>query len=349
MSQADRFLKACRRERTDCTPIWLMRQAGPHLPRYRKLLKKHGLMEIMKTPELAIETARMPVDAFGVDAAIVCSDVLVMLEGMGLQLNYNEGHGGIIENPISSHADIESLIMSPSAEPVSYVLTNLRQTAKELHGIVPVIGFSGAPFTLASYAITGSRPKHYKKVKELMYGDRVWWHKLMEKLVRQLSDFMIAQVKAGAKAIQLFDSWVGTLSPYDFREFVLPHTQRLINSIREACPSVPIISFGTRGSAYLPLFREAGGDVIGIDWRIDLLEAWDLLGSDVAVQGNLDPSLLLGPEKEMLAQTARLLDAVNGRQGHVMNLGHGVFKETSPKTIEALVEFVHSHTSNGEK
>ncbi len=344
MSQADRFLKACRREKTDCTPIWLMRQAGRHLPDYGELLGKHGLMDLIKTPELAVQVVRLPVDEFGVDAAIACSDVLIVLEGMGVPLRFEDGKGGIIERRIRSHADIESLITPPPETAAKEVLKSLRESCRELRGVVPVIGFSGAPFTLASYAIEGHRPKHYKLVKALMYGDRRWWHKLMEKLTRQVGDYLIAQVKAGAKALQIFDSWVGTLSPYDFREFVLPHTQRLINQVKEACPTVPLISFGTRGSAYLPLFREAGGDVIGIDWRIDLLDAWDQLGTDVAVQGNLDPALLLGPVNEMKIQVARLLDAVNGRPGHVMNLGHGVFKETSLENIKALVDFVHTHT-----
>jgi uroporphyrinogen decarboxylase len=345
MAQSDRFLKACRREPVDCTPIWLMRQAGTHLPAYRRLLDKHGLMTLFRTPDLAVAVTRLPVDAFGVDAAIACADVALPLLAMGLMVEFDRNAVLAIRNPIRTHADIESLVTPPSVAELGFVLKGIEASSRELKEVVPVIGLAGAPFTLASFALEGGRSKHYKQVKALMYGEPRWWHRLMEKLTRQVADYLVAQAGAGARALHLFDAWVGTLSPYDFREYVLPHHQRLVTHVKDACPGVPLITFGTGGVGFLPLLRESGGDVIGIDWRMDLLAAWHELGDNVAVQGNLDPALLLGPPKVMTAQAARLLDAVGGRPGHIMNLGHGLFKETPPENAVALVEFVHRYTA----
>ena len=340
----DRFLRACRRESTDCTPVWFMRQAGVHLPAYRDLLQRHGMMTLITEPELAVEVTRMPVDQFGVDAAIICSDVLIVLRAMGLDLQFDPDRGATIANPISTHADIESLAQPSAATGLGFVLDAVRASSRALRGRVPVIGFSAAPFTLASYAIEGCRAKHYKKLKGLMYSEPRWWDKLMDKFSHQVSDFLVAQARAGAGALQIFDSWVGTLSPYDFREYVLPHIRRLTHRVKNACPETPLIFFGTRGVGFFPLYRETGADVFGVDWRTDLLYAWEQLGEDVAIQGNLDPALLLAPAAEMQKQTARLLDAVGGRPGHILNLGHGVFRETDPGRIRRLIEFVHSYS-----
>ncbi len=344
MARADRFLHACRRQAADCTPVWLMRQAGRYLPEFRALRQKYGLLEIIKTPELALEVTMLPVKAFELDAAIVFADILQALTGIGLQLDFLPEAGAVISNPIRSHADIESLAMPPAAEALDFSLKTIELLSRELNGLVPLIGSCGAPFSLACHAIEGSASKHYKKVKELMYSDRAWWQKLMDKLTLQAAGYLAAQAEAGAQALQLFDSRVGTLNPYAFREWVLPNLQRLINSVKDQHPEIPVIYFSTGTSGYLPLLRETGADVIGVDWRTDLPHAWEQLEYDVAIQGNLDPALLLGPDSGLKAQAARLLDAVGGRPGHIMNLGHGIFRETPPGNVAALIDFVHEYT-----
>lgn len=342
MSQSQRFLRACRRQPVDCTPIWLMRQAGRYMAEYRALKEKYAFLDMVKTPELATEVTMQPVNAYDVDAAIIFQDLLPVLEPMGLHLEYVQGEGPVIHNPVRTPADIDALILRPAEEALAFTGAAIRLTVKELNGRIPLIGFAGAPFTLSCYAIEGGSSRDYRIAKSLMYGNRVHWHKLMDKMATAVGDALIAQARAGAQALQLFDSWVGALSPADYREFALPHTQKAIATVKAAC-DVPVIHFGTGTAGFLHLMKAAGGDVIGIDWRIDLARAWDELG-DVAVQGNLDPVVLFAPLDEVERQTARILDSVKGRRGHIFNLGHGILQHTPVENVRQLINFVHAHT-----
>ncbi len=346
MSRSDRFLRACRREAVDRTPVWLMRQAGRYMADYRRLREQYGILEIIKAPDLAAEVTLQPVQAFGVDAAIIFADILPVLEPMGLQLEYAKGEGPVIHNPVRTEADVERLTVRPAQEELGFTLQAIRQVRERLDGEVPLIGFSGAPFTLVSYAVEGGASRNYTTVKGLMYGQPSVWHRLMEKMARAVGDYLQAQAEAGAQALQLFDSWAGALSPADYREYVLPHSQRAIESVKSRA-EIPVIHFGTATSGMLPLLKEAGGDVIGVDWRIDLAEAWERLGEEVAVQGNLDPAILFAPVPEIQKQAARILDGVRGRPGHVFNLGHGVLQYTPVEHVGALIDFVHEYTGQG--
>ncbi len=346
MPQNDRFLRACRREPVDATPIWLMRQAGRYMAEYRALREKYSILEIIKTPDLATEVTLQPINAFDLDAAIIFADILPVLEGMGLDLEFVKGDGPVIHNPLRTAADIEALQVRPAEEILGFTLDAITQTREALAGRVPLIGFSGAPFTLASYAIEGGSSRNYLKAKGLMYGESRTWHRLMDKLSTVIGDYLQKQVAAGAQAVQLFDSWVGALSPADYREYVLPYSQRAIETAT-AEQKVPVIHFGTGTAGILPLLQEAGGDVIGVDWRIDLAEAWTTLGDGVTVQGNLDPVLLMAPIDEMKRQVARILDSVKGKRGHIFNLGHGILKQTPVSHVAALVDFVHDYTKDG--
>jgi len=343
MSQSDRFLRACRRESVDATPVWLMRQAGRYMAEYRALRKKYSILELIKTPELATEVTLQPINAFNLDAAIIFADILPVLEGMGLELEFIKGEGPVIHNPLRTAADIESLSTPPPEEALNFTLQAITQVQTELAGKVPLIGFSGAPFTLASYAIEGGSSRHYILAKSLMYQQPRAWHTLMEKLAVVVGNYLQAQAAAGADALQLFDSWVGALSPADYQEYVLPHTQKAIEIAIQA-HNVPLIHFSTGTSGMLPLIKQAGGNVIGVDWRIDLTEAGRQLGNNVVLQGNLDPLVLLAPVKEIKRQAARILDSVKGRPGHIFNLGHGVLKETPVEHVAALVDFVHEYS-----
>ena len=343
MSRADRLLRACRREPVDTTPIWLMRQAGRYLPEYRAIRAKHGFLEMVKTPALAVEVTLQPIERFELDAAIIFADILTVLQAMGLPLEFREGDGPALTRPIRSAADVEALAVSSVEETLDYTLTAIRLTRKELNGKVPLIGFSGAPFTLASYAIEGGGSREFLRTKYLMYHEPRLWHRLMEKLATMVGEYLKAQAAAGAQVLQLFDSWVGALGPGDYREYVLPHSARALQIAATGHEALPLIHFGTNAGGFLPLLREAGGTVIGVDWRQDLGEAWDRLGEDVAVQGNLDPAVLLGSGAELQRQATRVLDAANNRPGHVFNLGHGLIKDTPPENVAALVDFVHEY------
>ncbi len=345
MSQANRFLNACRQEPVDATPVWLMRQAGRYMAEYRALRKKHSILELIKTPDLATEVTMQPINAFNLDAAIIFADILPILEGMGLHLEFIKGEGPVIHNPIRTGQDIQKLTTPPAEEALGFTLQAIKQVQAELNGKVPLIGFSGAPFTLASYAIEGGSSRSYIHAKSLMYGQPKIWHTLMEKLALVIGNYLQAQATAGADALQLFDSWVGALSPADYQEYVLPHSQRAIE-IATSQHNVPLIHFGTGTAGMLPLIKQAGGNVIGVDWRIDLGQASQQLGSDVAIQGNLDPLVLFAPVHEMKKQVARVLDSITGRPGHIFNLGHGILKETPVEHVAALVDFVHSYTES---
>lgn len=345
MSQADRFLRACRREAVDATPVWLMRQAGRYMAEYRALRERYTILDIIKTPDLATEVTLQPLKAFNLDAAIIFADILPILEGMGLELEFVKGDGPIIHNPLRSPADIKALRVRPAEETLGFTLQAIRQVRGELAGRVPLIGFSGAPFTLASYAIEGGSSRNYLRAKGLMYEQSQIWHDLMGKLAIVVGDYLRSQVVSGAQVVQLFDSWVGALSPADYREYVLPHVKKAIE-LAKSGPNAPLIHFGTGTAGILPLLKEAGGDVIGVDWRIDLAEAWAQLGDKVAVQGNLDPVVLMAPVPEIKKQAARILDSVKGKPGHIFNLGHGILKQTPVEHVAALVDFVHEYTRN---
>ena len=335
----DRFLRACRRQPVDRTPVWFMRQAGRYMPEYRAIRARHTLLEICAQPELAAEVTLQPVRALGVDAAILFADILLPLLPLGLQLEFAAGEGPVIHNPVRSAADVAALRAVDVHASLGHILEAVVLVRRELDGLTPLIGFAGAPFTLASYLIEGGSSRHYVKTKRLMYGDPQTWHRLMGKLARVVADYLSAQVAAGAQAVQLFDSWVGTLSPADYAEYVLPHSQMVLRAA--SATGVPVIHFGTGTAALLPLMQVAGGDVIGLDWRTPLHWAWDQLGSESAVQGNLDPVALFAPRPELERQVRTILDQAAGRPGHIFNLGHGILPETPVANVKAVVEMVH--------
>ena len=320
-----------------------MRQAGRYMANYRALRERYSLLDLCRIPELATEVTLQPVEAIEVDAAILFSDLLLPLEPMGLPFDFIKGEGPQLERPISTPEDIAALKHFDPREKLGHVLDAIRLVQRALDKRVPLIGFAGAPFTLASYAIEGGHSNHFAKTKALMYGHPEAWHQLCAHLSGIVADYLVAQIEAGADAVQVFDSWVGMLSAADYREFVLPHTQRIFQSI---AGRVPTIHFGTGTSNLLELLREAGGDVIGADWRIPIDEAWTRIGSDRAIQGNLDPTLLLGPTRRLLDGAQQVLDRVGGRSGHIFNLGHGILPSTPLEHVQMLARYVHRATQH---
>jgi uroporphyrinogen decarboxylase len=346
------FLRACRREPVERTPIWFMRQAGRYMPEYRAIRERHSFLEMVKTPELAAEITLQPIGALPVDAAIIYSDILPPLEGMGLHLTFERGEGPVIHNPLRSHADVEALRQADPRETMAFTLAAIRIVRRELGGRIPLIGFSGAPFTLASYAIEGAGSREYRRTKLLMHREPETWRLLMEKLADLAAHYLIAQIEAGAQAVQLFDSWAGALSPADYAEHVLPYVQRTIQRVREATSAPgsglqgvahrppPIIYFATDSAGLLPLLRTSGADVLGVDWRIGLGDAWQRLGDGLAIQGNLDPAVLFAPWPEIERRAADVLRQAAGRPGHIFNLGHGIMTETPVEHVRRLAEYV---------
>jgi len=334
-----RFLKACRREPVDATPVWFMRQAGRYMAEYRALRARHSLLEICRHPDLATEVTLQPIRRIDVDAAILFSDLLLPLEPMGLPFDFIKGEGPQIERPINDAADIDRLKHFESRDALGHVLAAIRQIQSELRGRVPLIGFAGAPFTLASYAIEGGHSNNFAKTKALMYGHPEAWHRLCERLATVVADYLLAQIEAGVDAVQVFDSWVGTLNAADYLEFAAPHTRRIFDAIGTR---VPTIHFGTGTASILGDLANAGGDVIGADWRVPIDEAWAKIGPGRSVQGNLDPTLLLGPPTRMFQQTDDILARVGGRPGHIFNLGHGILPSTPVEHVQMLAQYVHS-------
>lgn len=331
------FMRACRREPVPYTPVWLMRQAGRYMREYREVRARTSFLELCKTPELAAEVTVYAAERLKVDAAIIFADILLIVEPMGLDLEFSKGEGPVIHNPVRDAADVDRLREVEDVGALSYVYEAIKLTRRSLPPSVPLIGFCGAPFTLASYVVEGGSSRNYVHTKRMMYADPGAWHALMSLISRALARYLNAQIAAGAQAVQLFDSWVGCLSPDDYREYVLPHTRSVIQNVTHG---TPVIHFGTGTAALLELMREAGGDVVGLDWRVRLDEAWARLG-DVAVMGNLDPvTLFAGPE--LVRQHAKkILDEAANRPGHVFNLGHGILPETPVDNVIALVEAVH--------
>jgi uroporphyrinogen decarboxylase len=345
MSQADRLLRACAKLDVDRTPVWLMRQAGRYMVEYRALKDRYDFLEMVKTPDLATEVTLQPVKAYNLDAAIIFQDILPVLEPMGLELEYVKGEGPVIHNPVRTVADVEALQVRPAEESMDFAVKAIQQVRAALDGRIPLIGFGGAPFTLACYAVEGGSSRNYAIAKGMMYESPAAWHQLMEKMSTTVGSYLNAQAGAGAQVLQLFDSWVGALSPVDYETFVLPHSKSVIDMVK-AEYDVPVIHFGTGTSGMLPQIKAAGGDVIGVDWRIDIAQAWRILGDDVAVQGNLDPVVLFAPIDEIKKQAARILDSVKGKPGHIFNLGHGILQHTPVDHVLALVDFVHDYSGS---
>jgi uroporphyrinogen decarboxylase len=316
-----------------------MRQAGRYMKAYRDIRQKHSLMEMFKNPEIAAEITLQPVHAFAVDAAIVFADILLPLEGMGIGFEF--APGPVIHNPVRTTADIAALRIADPEKDLAYVMKTLQLVRAEIDGKVPLIGFAGAPFTLASYTIEGESSSNYFLTKRLMYADRGAWNALMDKLSQTVLAFLRAQIRAGAQAVQLFDSWVGCLSPSDYREFVLPYSRKIFDELRKE--GIPSIHFGTGTAGLLHLLAEAGGDIIGVDWHVSLDSAWRCIGTGAGVQGNLDPAALLAPLPVLKQKAEDVLKEAGGKAGHIFNLGHGIHLSTPEDSVRALADFVHEY------
>ena len=336
------FMRACRKQPTPYTPIWLMRQAGRYMAEYRSIREKTTFLELCKNPRLCSEVMCTAVERLGVDAAIIFSDLLPILEPMGMELEFVAGDGPKIDNPVREASDVERVLALENVDSLHYVVETVAQTRQDLPANIPLIGFAGAPFTLASYAIEGGSSRSYLHTKTLMYREPIAWHELMQRLSRTIVLYLNAQIAAGAQAVQLFDSWVGCLGPNDYRRYVLPHVARIADQLT---PGAPLIHFATGNPALLGPMAEAGGDVIGIDWRIGLAEAWQTVGEDRAVQGNLEPLVLLAERETIASRATDVLDAAAGRPGHIFNLGHGVLQQTPVDNVRYLVDFVHEKSS----
>jgi len=335
------LVRAARRQIVDRRPVWFMRQAGRSLPEYRKVREKYDLFAICQKPELCAEVTMQPVRRLGVDGAVLFADIMLPVAfGLGVDLQLVDGIGPVVQQPIRTRQDIDRLQMRTPAESVPFVLDTIRLLRRELDPAVAVIGFSGAPFTLAGYLIEGKPSREFLITKGLMYAEPDVWEALMARLSALVLDYLLAQVEAGAQVVQVFDSWVGCLSPMDYRRYVLPHMTRIFAGLQRA--GAPSIHFGTGTAGILTLMREAGGDVIGLDWRVDLGDAWRMVGYDRAIQGNLDPALLLGPWPVIEDGARRVIEAAGGRPGHIFNLGHGVLPDTPVEHLQRLVEFVHA-------
>jgi len=332
------FLAACRREPTAYTPVWLMRQAGRYMEEYRNLRAQHGFLELCKNPDLATEITVTPVEKLGVDAAILFADILLILEPMGVGLEYSKGDGPVIHRPVRSGKDVDGLKEFDVEGELAFVYDAVKKICKELKNRVPLIGFAGAPFTLASYLIEGSGSRNYVHTKKLFYSAPEAWKRLMERLAKLIGEYLNCQIAAGAQAVQIFDSWAGCLTPNDYDQFVQPYTKAVIDAV---APGVPVINFSTGTAGLLKHVRAAGGDVIGLDWRVNLDEGWAAVGHDVAVQGNLDPVALFASPKEIKSRVAEILRRAGGKPGHIFNLGHGVLPETPVDHVIAMVDAVH--------
>ena len=338
MSRADRYLKACRKESVDCTPVWIMRQAGRYLAEYRAMRAKHSFIEVCKTPELVVEVTLQPIRRFELDAAIIFADILLPLEKMGIDFEFTKGDGPQINNPVRTRAEVEKMRAINPREEMAYLMDAIRMVKGELNGQVPLIGFSGAPFTLASYITEGGGSRNYVFTKSMMYQEPATWHLLMEKLTDMVIVYLNDQIQAGVQAVQVFDSWVGCLSQADYREFVLPHQKRLMGALDK---SVPHIHFAFGASHLLNLVQEAGGDVLGLDWRMDIDRAWQALNYEPGVQGNLDPVALYGSRDYIKGRVQDIISRAGNRNGHIFNLGHGILPTAPNDNVKYLVDLVH--------
>ena len=339
-------MRACKRLPVDTTPVWFMRQAGRYMPEYRAVRREHSILDICKTPKLAAEVTITAAEKLGVDAAIIFADLLLPLEVMGMPFHFAAGEGPVIEKPLRSADDIDKL-RDDRADDLGYVAESVRLVAKHFGARVPVIGFCGAPFTLASYMIEGGGSRNYIETKKIMYNAPQAWDLLMQKLVRVLAAYASEQVRAGADVLQVFDSWVGCLSVDDYRRYVLTHTTALVLQLKRT--GAPVIYFGTDTATLLTLMQETGADVIGLDWRIPLDEGWSKLGHKCALQGNLDPAKLFASWEQVSFAAEDVLQRAGGRTGHIFNLGHGILPETPEQNVKDLVEFVHERAAKFSK
>ena len=336
-SEASVFMRACRREPVPHTPVWLMRQAGRYMPEYRRLRQRVSMLELCRSPDLVSETTVFAARRLGVDAAILFADLLLPVEALGLRLEYSAGEGPVITPPVRDRRAVDAL-PEIDTDALSYVHEGVRRTRADLPSELPLIGFAGAPFTLASYLIEGGSTRSFARTKAFMRGDEGAWHALLALLARGLAPYLRRQIEAGAQAVQIFDSWVGCLSADDYRRYARPHTEALLRNLPAGAP---VIHFGTGNPELLEEMAAAGGDVIGIDWRVDLGRAWDRIGPDRAIMGNLDPTALLAPDEVLDAGARAVLEAAGGRAGHIFNLGHGILPETPVDSARRLVERVH--------
>lgn len=340
------FLRACRRQPVERTPVWMMRQAGRYLPQYQAVRSKVSFLELCKTPELACEVTLQPIDIFGFDAAILFCDILIPLEGMGLTVEFGD-KGPEIGNVVRTRADVERLARPDPSESVPFVLDAVRTIRKALSGRVPLIGFAGAPFTLMTYSVEGKGSKSWEKTKQMLFSEPETAHALLDKLADMCSDYLAAQIEAGAEAVQLFDSWAGILAPPDFSEFALRYARRVVDGVRASAAwkqsgGVPIIYFVNGCAPYLEQLTGCGADVLGVDWRVDLGHVRRVVGDGVALQGNMDPTALFAPPERIRERVRAVLDAHGPGPGHIFNLGHGVLPDTDPTVLTRVVELVHS-------
>lgn len=341
-------MRALRRESVDCTPIWMMRQAGRYMAEYREVRGKTTFLDLCRNPRQCAEVMLTAVERLGVDAAIIFADLLPILREMGLDLEFQPGEGPVIHRPLREVADIDRLREWEDPHAMEYVYETVRLTRAGLSETLPVIGFAGAPFTLASYAIEGGGSRNYLWTKKWMYTDSGAWNTILGRLSRAIGEYLICQIQAGAEIVQLFDSWAGCLSVRDYREYVLPYTQEVIRRVKEFSPQTPVIHFATGNPMLLPAIRDAGGDCIGVDWRVELRDAWEMIGDDRAIQGNLDPAVLLTDLATIRRHAWHVWKQAQGRKGHIFNLGHGIFKETPVENAVELVKMVHDFGSDGE-
>ncbi len=339
------FLRACRREPVDRVPVWLMRQAGRYMPEYRALRKNRSILELCRTPELAAEVTLQPINRFDLDAAIIFADILLPLEGLGIGFHFAEGEGPVIEKPVRSAADVDALRSFDPTDDLGYVLEAIRIVRGELEGRVPLIGFAAAPFTLASYMIEGGSSRNYLRMKSFMYQQPEAWNRLMHRVAVMTRDYLAAQIEAGAQAIQMFDSWVGALSPEDYRTYALPHSAWVLDGL--SAYDVPRIHFGTNTATLLEAMKDAKSEVLGVDWRLPLKRARQIIGPDFAVQGNLDPVLLMAPRDLLVERVQGVLEQADAGNGYVFNLGHGVLPPTPMESVDAVIETAHAFPVGG--
>ncbi len=335
----DNFLKACRGEKVDYTPVWLMRQAGRYMKEYQEVRSKVDFLTLCKTPELAAKVTLQPIDVLGVDAAILFSDILIPVEAMGMHLEFSEKKGPILSEPVRNKSGVDKLVIPDTEDSMPFVLETIRILRQELENRVPLIGFSGAPFTLATYIIEGGSSKNFVNTKKMMYQNPGLFNALMEKITSTVIEYLSSQIKAGAQAVQIFDSWAGILSPFDYEKVIFPYVKNAIKSLKKF--DVPVIYFVNNCSGLLETVKKSGADVIGIDWRVDMEKAVKRLGKKVSVQGNLDPCVLFGPKEHIEERVQDILNKAFTARGHIFNLGHGVLPETPVENAVAMVEAVH--------
>lgn len=341
MSGRARFLAAANRQPVDATPVWFMRQAGRSLPEYRRLRERHAFLDVAKTPELCVQATKMPVHRLGVDAAVLFADIMLPLDGMGVEFAIEPNVGPVIANPIRTAMDIEALQVIDADEATPYLFEALRMLRSELGESAALLGFAGAPFTLACYLVDGKATREYPKTKALMFGEPELWHRLMETLTGVTVRYLKAQIAAGAEAVQLFDSWLGLLGPLEYEAMVLPYTTKIFQSLHGLAPA---IHFSTGTTSLLPLIASSAADIVSVDWRLPLDDAWRSIGHTRGIQGNLDPTILLAGERAVESGARDVLKRAGGRPGHIFNLGHGIFPQTAPESLERLVDWVHQYS-----